>query len=112
MGVGEYRGPGGLIVLLDEPLNSEMAKQLSSGHLSRVGGAPKAEGSEREDFAGPKPESRPAAPEGKPAVTAKVDDWRAYAVSLGMSEEDAASATKKDCQEYVQVVEDAAEGQE
>ncbi|MFE7485468.1 hypothetical protein [Streptomyces sp. NPDC057552] len=54
----------------------------------------------------------PAAPPGKPAAAAKVDDWRAYAVSLGMSEEDAATATKKDCQEYVQVIEDAAEGQE
>ncbi|MFI5649910.1 hypothetical protein ACIA71_01655 [Streptomyces anulatus] len=49
----------------------------------------------------------------KPAAAAKVDDWKAYAVSLGMSEEDAATATKKDCQEYVQVVEDAnGEGQE
>ncbi|WP_432077826.1 hypothetical protein [Streptomyces sp. YPW6] len=92
-------------MLLDEPLNSEMAKQLSSGHLSHVGDASEPEGSEREESAEQKLE-------GKPATTAKVDDWRAYAVTLGMSEEDAASATKKECQEYAQVVEDSTEGQE
>ncbi|MFI5739187.1 hypothetical protein ACIA9I_12530 [Streptomyces anulatus] len=48
----------------------------------------------------------------KPSATAKVDDWRFYAASLGMPEDDAAAATKKDCQEYVQVIEDAEEGQE
>ncbi|MFD3740478.1 hypothetical protein [Streptomyces sp. NPDC058629] len=106
MGAGEYRGPGGLIVLLDEPLNSEMAKQLSSGQLSRVGDASESEVTE---VPGP---SDPDDAVAKPAAAAKVDDWKAYAVSLGMSEEDAATATKKDCQEYVQVIEDATEGQE
>ncbi|WP_329390254.1 hypothetical protein [Streptomyces sp. NBC_01716] len=105
MAAGKYRGPGGLIVLLDEPLNSEMAKQVSSGHLSRV----------TEDSSEPEGPTAPKTPEPtdpcgsveKPSATAKVDDWRAYAVSLGMPEEDAAGATKKDLQEYVQVVEDA-----
>ncbi|MEU0098255.1 hypothetical protein [Streptomyces sp. NPDC006267] len=112
MGAGEYRGPGGLVVLLDEPLNSEMTKQLSSGQLSRVGNA-----SEPEATVAPGP-ADPDAAVAKPAAAAKVDDWKVYAVSLGMSEDDAATATKKDCQEYVQVVEDASfegaqpEGQE
>lgn len=43
----------------------------------------------------------------KPAKSAPVAEWRAYAVSLGMSEDDAAAATKSECQDYVQVVEDA-----
>ncbi|MFD3520416.1 hypothetical protein [Streptomyces sp. NPDC058653] len=92
-------------MLLDEPLNSEMAKQVLSGHLSRV----TEDSSEPEAPAAPKtPEpTDPGGSAEKPAAAAKVDDWRAYAVSLGMSEEDAAAATKKDLQEYVQVVEDA-----
>ncbi|WP_097930848.1 MULTISPECIES: hypothetical protein [unclassified Streptomyces] len=106
MGAGKYRGPGGLVVLLDEPLNSEMAKQLSSGQLSRVGGAPESEAAEKPESSGPD------VAVAKPAAAAKADDWKAYAVSLGMSEEDAATATKKDCQEYVQVIEDTNEGQE
>lgn len=107
MAAGEYRGPGGLVMLLDEPLNSEMAKQVSSGQLSRVGSAAEPEAADS-----PEPAAPNAVTE-KPAATAKVDDWRAYAVALGMSEDDAATATKKECQEYVQVVEDAnGEGQE
>ncbi|MBT2425131.1 hypothetical protein J7F02_05355 [Streptomyces sp. ISL-112] len=82
-----------------------MAKQLSSGHLSRVGDASESEATEVEP-------SDPDTAVTKPSATAKVDDWRSYAVTLGMSEDDAAAATKKDCQEFVQVVEDAAEGQE
>lgn len=103
MGTREYQGAGGLRLHLDDPLSPEMEKQVARGHLVPV----EASGSTEEP-------NSPAAPSGKPATTAKVDDWRAYAVSLGMSEEDAASATKKDCQDYAQVVEDArdSEGQE
>lgn len=43
----------------------------------------------------------------RPAKSAPVAEWRAYAVALGMSEDDAAAATKTECQDYVQVVEDA-----
>ncbi|MFJ3601917.1 hypothetical protein ACIPVA_03880 [Streptomyces anulatus] len=107
MAAGTYRGPGGLVVLLDEPLASEMAKQVSSGQLSRVDGAVDSEAVDSPEPAAPNVVTE------KPAATAKVDDWRAYAVTLGMSEDDAATATKKECQEYVQVVEDAnGEGQE
>lgn len=49
----------------------------------------------------------PAPDVDKPAKSAPVAEWRAYAVSLGMSEDDAAAATKSECQDYVQVVEDA-----
>lgn len=95
----EYQGAGGLRLHLDEPLSDEMAKQVARGHLFPVDGD------------APEPEQAPKSPETagpaeKPMANAKVDDWRAYAVSLGMPEEDAAAATKKDCQEYVQVVED------
>lgn len=102
MGTREYQGAGGLRLHLDDPLSPEMEKQVARGHLVPVDAGADAEN----------PAGSPGVPSGKPAATAKVDDWRAYAVSLGMSEEDAATATKKDCQEYVQVVEDAAEGQE
>lgn len=49
-----------------------------------------------------------AKPVEKPAANAKVADWRAYAISVGMDPDDAKDATKAECQEYVQVVEDAA----
>lgn len=101
MGAREYQGAGGLRLHLDDPLSPEMEKQVARGHLVPV-----------EASASTEELSSPTAPSGKPAATAKVDDWRAYAVTLGMSEEDAASATKKECQEYAQVVEDATEGQE
>lgn len=101
----EYQGAGGLRLHLDEPLSDEMAKQVARSHLVPVEGGDSEPGPAETPVA-PDPVD-PAAPGGKPAANAKVDDWRAYAVSLGMSEEDAAAATKKDCQEYVQVVEDA-----
>lgn len=49
----------------------------------------------------------PEQPREKPTKTAKVDDWRAYAVSLGMPEEAAADSTKADLQEWVQTHEEA-----
>lgn len=106
MAAREYRGAGGLLLLLDEPLSGEMAKQAAKGHLVPVDGdAPDPEQPDAPEETGP---VDPDAPGEKPSVNAKVDDWRAYAVSLGMPEEDAATATKKDCQDYVQVIEDAA----
>jgi hypothetical protein len=46
----------------------------------------------------------------KPKAAARVDEWRAYAVSLGMPEDEAAEATKTELQEWVQVHEDANSG--
>jgi hypothetical protein len=43
----------------------------------------------------------------KPAANAKVADWRAYAIALGMDPDEAKDATKADCQDYAAVVEEA-----
>lgn len=43
----------------------------------------------------------------KPAKNAQVADWRAYAIALGMDPDQAKDATKAECQDYAQVVEDA-----
>lgn len=50
----------------------------------------------------------------KPAANAKVDTWREYAIALGMDPDQAKDATKQECQDYAQVVEEArdADGQE
>lgn len=102
----EYQGAGGLRLHLEEPLSDEMAKQVARGHLVPVADAEQA----------PEPEAPASSPESpadvqRPAANAKVDEWRAYAVSLGMSEDDAKTATKADCQDYVTVVEQS-DGQE
>ncbi|WP_405479840.1 hypothetical protein [Streptomyces anulatus] len=49
-----------------------------------------------------------------PNSNAKVADWREYAIALGMDPDQAKDATKQECQDYAQVVEDARdpEGQE
>ncbi|WP_103512898.1 hypothetical protein [Streptomyces sp. SM13] len=112
MGTREYQGAGGLRLHLDDPLSPEMEKQVARGHLVPVDAPTGAEESPDGPAADEMSTTSEATASGKPSANAKVDDWRAYAVTLGMSEEDAASATKKDCQEYAQVVEDAAEGQE
>ncbi|MEU0783545.1 hypothetical protein ABZ341_18465 [Streptomyces sp. NPDC006173] len=44
------------------------------------------------------PEPKPSA---QPADNAKVDEWRLYAVSLGMEQDKADGATKKDLQDFV-----------
>lgn len=110
MATREYQGAGGLRLHLDEPLSDEMRKQIARGHLVLVDDAPKVE-AETE----PKPEAPAkeevtvddgAAPK-KPAANAKVDAWREYAVALGMEADQAKDATKVDCQDYAQVVEES-----
>ncbi|MFI9598930.1 hypothetical protein ACIHCX_03445 [Streptomyces sp. NPDC052043] len=97
----EYMGTGGLRLHLDEPLPPQMADQVARGHLVPVDD--NAVESEQAD-SGP-------APVEKPAATAKVGDWRAYAISLGMPGDEAAAATKADLQEYVQVAEGDGSGE-
>ena len=98
----EYMGSGGLRLHLDEPLSPQMADQIARGHLVPV------DGDEPEPELQETPADQPDDGDVKrPAAGAKVDDWRAYAVSLGMPEDEAADAKKADLQEYVQVVEDA-----
>lgn len=117
MAAREYQGSGGLRLHLDEPLSPEMAKQVAKGHLVPV--VAEADG-QVQSPADPLPASGSDVSAGlpaKPTAASKVADWRAYAVHLGMPEEDAKDATKTECQDYVQVVEDAdnseqAEGQE
>jgi hypothetical protein len=48
----------------------------------------------------------------KPAANAKVADWRTYAIALGMDPEQAKDATKQECQDYAQVVEEARESEQ
>lgn len=43
----------------------------------------------------------------RPAKNAPVAEWRKYAIALGMDPDQAKDATKADCQDYAQVVEDA-----
>ncbi|MFJ2110619.1 hypothetical protein ACIOEX_01600 [Streptomyces sp. NPDC087850] len=112
MAAREYQGAGGLRLHLDEPLSGEMAKQVARGHLVLVadGQAEQKAVSQALEDAGET--VTPGLSEGlgetkRPNANSSVADWRAYAVTLGMDEKDAAEATKKDCQEYVQVVEDA-----
>ncbi|MGW9299587.1 hypothetical protein ACWHA3_02015 [Streptomyces cyaneofuscatus] len=45
----------------------------------------------------------------RPATNAKVADWREYAIALGMDPDQAKDATKQECQDYAQVVEDSRE---
>ncbi|MFC8704085.1 hypothetical protein ACFUIV_18115 [Streptomyces anulatus] len=45
----------------------------------------------------------------RPAAGAKVADWREYVIALGMDPDQAKDATKSDCQDYAQVVEDSRE---
>ncbi|MET4670828.1 hypothetical protein [Streptomyces sp. PvR018] len=45
----------------------------------------------------------------RPAANAKVADWREYAIALGMDPDQAKDATKQECQDYAQVVEDSRE---
>ncbi|MFJ8929239.1 hypothetical protein ACIRLA_21940 [Streptomyces sp. NPDC102364] len=96
----EYQGAGGLRLHLDEPLSPQMAEQVSKGHLVPVSNDASAEPPATVDPADPDEPKRPTA-------NAKVDDWRAYAVSLGMSEDEAQSSTKADLQEWVEVAENA-----
>ncbi|MFJ1648008.1 hypothetical protein [Streptomyces sp. NPDC088258] len=112
MAAREYQGAGGVRLHLDEPLSGEMAKQVERGHLVLVADGqaePKVVSEVLEDAG---KTATPGLSEGlsgapKPNANSPVADWRAYAASLGMDENEAAAATKKDCQEYAQVIEDA-----
>ena len=48
----------------------------------------------------------------KPAKNAVVAEWRQYAIALGMDPDEAKDATKAECQDYAQVVEDARTSQQ
>ncbi|MFJ9037986.1 hypothetical protein ACIRF8_15505 [Streptomyces sp. NPDC102406] len=100
-------------------LNSTQACTLSVGQLREwVAEHEKTLGEGEPAPVTPADETGPE-PVEKPAAGAKVADWRAYAISLGMDPDEAKDATKQACQDYAAVVEDAqqpedfdAEGQE
>lgn len=48
----------------------------------------------------------------RPAKNAPVADWRAHVIALGMDPDQAKDATKAECQDYAQVVEDSREQSE
>ncbi|MFG3136124.1 hypothetical protein ACGFZA_07860 [Streptomyces sp. NPDC048211] len=103
MAAREYRGAGGLSLHLDEPLSDEMRKQVDSGHLVPVGAPevePKAKAPAKQETVVDDAPKRPGA-------NAKAETWQAYAVALGMDPEQAKDATKADCQDYAQVVEES-----
>ncbi|MFE7233905.1 hypothetical protein ACFVAF_25210 [Streptomyces sp. NPDC057596] len=52
-------------------------------------------------FAVPVDELAPSGPDVRPADSAKIDEWRAYAMRLGMEKPDADKASKQDLQTYV-----------
>ncbi|MCX5145089.1 hypothetical protein [Streptomyces sp. NBC_00338] len=103
MAAREYQGAGGLRLHLDEPLSDEMRKQVSRGHLVPVDDAPEAESEKK---APAKAETVVDDAPKRPAANAKAETWQAYAVALGMDPEQAKDATKADCQDYAQVVEE------
>lgn len=107
MAAREYQGMGGLRLHLDEPLSDEMAKQVARGHLVPV--TEDGSGSQEEPAEAPQGDPDGDSPK-RPNANSKVDEWRAYAVSLGMDEADAEGATKAELQDWVKVAEDAAGG--
>lgn len=106
----EYQGAGGLRLHLDEPLSDEMRKQIARGHLVPVDdaheAAPEVEPPVQEPQRVAEPDAAQSVPK-KPGANAKAETWQAYAVALGMDAEQAKGATKQECQDYAQVVEEA-----
>ena len=103
----EYVGAGGTRLHLDEPLSPQMAEQIAKGQLQPVVASPADPVEATGGAPGEGLAEGPAAAD-RPAKSAPVAEWRAYAVARGMSEDDAAAATKAECQDYVQVLDEAA----
>jgi hypothetical protein len=101
MAAREYVGAGGMRLHLDEPLSDEMAKQVAKGQLHPVVDSAADEDGQQ---------TLPGGEVERPAKNASVDKWRAYAASLGM--DGAEDATKAECQDYVQVLDEAREAGE
>ena len=116
----EYVGAGGLRLFLDEPYSPQMEEQIRKGHLVPVPDEtpedePVDEGTQAPDDSGvtelPADDGGDEQPSDnqvkRPTANSKVDDWRAYAVSLGMSEDSAQTSTKAELTEWVEVAENA-----
>ncbi|WP_237532541.1 hypothetical protein [Streptomyces sp. SID8352] len=100
----------GYLVPVDDAAESEppAGTPLTAEELARV----EAHAAASERTATPEHAQAGGAEDGvkRPNANSKVDDWRVYAVSLGMPEEDAADATKAELQDWVKVAESATEG--
>lgn len=86
--VGTYIGEGGIVLHLDEsrpgvPADPLMAKQLGKGVLRR------ADDTELEA------EAKGELLQGRPAASASVGQWRAWAISQGVPKHEAADMSKK-----------------
>ncbi|MFD8771446.1 hypothetical protein [Streptomyces sp. NPDC059916] len=89
---------------LDEPLSPQMEEQVRKGHLVPVeadAGEPVEDGTPQE----PADDGEPK----RPNANSKVDDWRTFAVGLGMPEDEAAGATKAELVGWVEVAEGSGE---
>lgn len=75
---------------LDRPLSESVSDRLAKGALVRVANA------DGDPYDGPADDGVPAPPSEKPATSARKADWVAYAMTQGMSEDDADAATKTD----------------
>jgi hypothetical protein len=103
----EFQGAGGLRLHLDEPFSPQVAEQIRKGHLVPVtDDATEEEPVAEPDGQGPDDGGGELK---RPAANAKVDDWRAYAVSLGMSEDEAQASTKAELVDWVDVAEGSGE---
>lgn len=83
---GFFRGAGGGLFELPLPLSENMANQQTRGELVRVN----ADGSHWQ------PDAEVVVSDGPPKPTASKNEWVGYAVSKGMTLDDADAMTKND----------------
>ncbi|MGW0920089.1 hypothetical protein ACWD3J_13865 [Streptomyces sp. NPDC002755] len=108
----EFQGAGGLRLHLDEPYSPQMADQIAKGQLVPVPASAEEGTAEAETQTPSGPAEDPKVQTGgdgdgpkRPNANSKVDEWRTYATSLGMPEEEATAATKVELQDWVKVAE-------
>lgn len=82
------RAGNGTVTLYDLPLRPVFADAVAAGRLVVV-----TPDGDQADTPAPEPEVEV---EGPPVKSAKVDDWRAWALTQGGDEDEVAAATKQD----------------
>ena len=83
------RAGNGTVTLYDLPLRPAFADAVAAGRLVVVS-------PDGDQADAPAPDDTPAEVEGPPVKSAKVDDWRTWALSQGGDEDEVAAATKQD----------------
>lgn len=86
--VGYFRGAGGMVFDFLLPLSENMQNQVTRGELVRV--------NEDGSTYDPPESDGPEVPAGPPKVSALKNEWVGYAVSQGMSIDDADAMSKGD----------------